>query len=86
MSHDQACVTSEQVSGSGTDATAEPPELTPQARRALAEAEERRRLAAEAAQIGTDANAAAQREIGGRKGPEPTRFGDWEKGGIASDF
>ncbi|RME64073.1 MAG: DUF1674 domain-containing protein [Alphaproteobacteria bacterium] len=26
------------------------------------------------------------REIGGRKGPEPTRYGDWEVGGIASDF
>ncbi len=27
-----------------------------------------------------------QREIGGRKGPEPTRYGDWEKNGIISDF
>ncbi len=26
------------------------------------------------------------RELGGRKGPEPTRYGDWEKNGIASDF
>ncbi|MGK2285357.1 DUF1674 domain-containing protein [Pedomonas sp. V897] len=26
------------------------------------------------------------REIGGRKGPEPTRYGDWEKGGICTDF
>ena len=25
-------------------------------------------------------------EVGGRKGPEPTRFGDWEVKGIASDF
>ena len=25
-------------------------------------------------------------EIGGREGPEPTRFGDWEKNGIISDF
>ena len=25
-------------------------------------------------------------EISGRKGPEPTRFGDWENKGIASDF
>lgn len=25
-------------------------------------------------------------EVGGRKGPEPTRFGDWEKGGRAIDF
>lgn len=26
------------------------------------------------------------KEIGGPKGPEPTRFGDWEKGGRCSDF
>jgi hypothetical protein len=25
-------------------------------------------------------------ELGGPKGPEPTRYGDWEKKGIASDF
>lgn len=25
-------------------------------------------------------------ELGGRDGPEPTRFGDWEKKGIVSDF
>jgi len=25
-------------------------------------------------------------EIGGRKGPEPTRFGDWEKNGRCIDF
>ena len=47
--------------------------------RALAEAEERRRqrLANEAAR---------PKEIGGRDGPDPVRFGDWEKGGIAWDF
>ncbi len=63
----------------------DPPEaarpLTPEARRALQEAEERRRLA--------DRHAAANprpKEIGGRDGPDPTRYGDWEKGGIASDF
>jgi len=27
-----------------------------------------------------------QREIGGREGPEPTRFGDWEKNGRCFDF
>ena len=27
-----------------------------------------------------------KKEIGGADGPEPTRFGDWEKKGIASDF
>jgi hypothetical protein len=30
--------------------------------------------------------AAAPREIGGRDGPEPTRFGDWEKAGRCIDF
>ncbi len=25
-------------------------------------------------------------EVGGQKGPEPTRYGDWEKGGRVSDF
>ena len=26
------------------------------------------------------------REIGGREGPDPVRYGDWENNGIASDF
>jgi hypothetical protein len=55
--------------------------LTPEARRALAEAEERRRKA--------DAERASHpqpKEVGGRQGPDPTRYGDWEKDGIASDF
>jgi hypothetical protein len=55
-----------------------PKALTPQAERALQEAEERRRRRAEAP--------VAAKEIGGRPGPEPTRYGDWEKDGIASDF
>jgi hypothetical protein len=29
---------------------------------------------------------AAKREIGGRPGPEPTRYGDWEKNGRCIDF
>ena len=53
------------------------PDLPPAARRALAEAEERRR-AAPAREM--------PREYGGRDGPEPTRYGDWEKKGIVSDF
>jgi hypothetical protein len=55
------------------------PPLPDAARRALAEAEARRRAAAAA-------EASRPREIGGPKGPEPTRYGDWEKKGIASDF
>ncbi len=53
--------------------------LTPEAQRALAEAETRR-----GAQ--ETADKARAEEIGGRKGPDPVRFGDWEVGGIASDF
>jgi hypothetical protein len=53
--------------------------LSPAARRALAEAEARR-LAAEA-------NAKpSPKELQGPKGLEPTRYGDWENKGIASDF
>lgn len=54
--------------------------LQPAAARALAEAAERR---AAAERAGGDKTAP---ELGGREGPEPTRYGDWEKGGIASDF
>ena len=32
------------------------------------------------------AEKAPPREIGGRKGPEPTRYGDWEKNGRCIDF
>jgi hypothetical protein len=53
--------------------------LTPEAQRALAEAEARRRAAEASAQ-------ALPKEIQGPKGPEPTRYGDWENKGIASDF
>ena len=31
-------------------------------------------------------DAQAPREIGGREGPDPTRFGDWEKNGRCIDF
>jgi hypothetical protein len=52
--------------------------LTPAAERALAEAEARRKAAAAAAPL--------PKEFQGPKGPEPTRYGDWERKGIASDF
>ncbi|HMO06433.1 MAG TPA: DUF1674 domain-containing protein [Paracoccaceae bacterium] len=51
--------------------------LPPAARRALEEAEARR-----AAATPPD----LPRELGGRKGPEPVRYGDWEKKGLAIDF
>jgi len=53
--------------------------LSPAAERALAEAAARRAEAEQRAQT-------APREHGGRKGPEPVRYGDWEVKGIASDF
>lgn len=52
--------------------------LSPAAQRALAEAEARR-----AAQGDTERLA---KELQGPAGPEPTRYGDWERKGIASDF
>ena len=55
------------------------PPLTDAARRALAEAQARR------AEI--DARMAAMpKEINGRGGLDPARFGDWEVKGVASDF
>ncbi|QWG23612.1 DUF1674 domain-containing protein [Bradyrhizobium sediminis] len=62
-----------------TASVPEPRQLTPAAQRALAEAEARRQAA--------EANARpAAKELQGPKGPEPTRYGDWENKGIASDF
>nr|WP_241503749.1 succinate dehydrogenase assembly factor 4 [Ferruginivarius sediminum] len=34
----------------------------------------------------TDETAGKPKEIGGPDGPEPTRYGDWERGGICYDF
>jgi hypothetical protein len=53
--------------------------LSPAAKRALAEAEARRREAAAHPHP-------MAKELQGPKGPEPTRYGDWENKGIASDF
>ncbi|NRB01877.1 MAG: DUF1674 domain-containing protein [Rhodobacteraceae bacterium] len=60
-----------------TDAAPDRDDLPPAAKRALAEAEERRK-AAKAQELPP--------ELGGRDGPEPVRYGDWEKKGIAVDF
>ncbi len=51
--------------------------LPPAAQRALAEAEERRKLAKQQE---------LPKELGGRNGLDPVRYGDWEKKGIAIDF
>jgi len=52
-------------------------DLPPEAIRALEEAAARRAAARESV---------LPPETGGPVGPEPTRYGDWEHGGIASDF
>ncbi|MBZ9963503.1 DUF1674 domain-containing protein [Mesorhizobium sp. BR1-1-2] len=53
--------------------------LTPAARRALAEAAVRR-------EDYRRKEAAVPKEIGGRGGKEPGRYGDWEIKGLTSDF
>ncbi len=53
-------------------------ELPPAAMRALAEAAIRRRE--------MDARPPMPSEVNGRDGPEPVRYGDWERKGIAVDF
>lgn len=57
-----------------------PRTLTPEAQRALAEAEARRQAAV------TQDGTSNSKEVGGRDGPDPVRYGDWETGGIATDF
>jgi hypothetical protein len=52
--------------------------LSPAAQRALAEAEERRRQRAQ--------EEARPREVNGRGGLDPVRYGDWEIKGLTSDF
>jgi len=52
-------------------------DLPAAAQRALAEAEERRKA---------DKGLGLPEELGGRDGPEPVRYGDWEKKGLAVDF
>lgn len=62
---------------SGMDESKPKTDLPPAAQRALAEAEARRKERSETEM---------PKEYGGRDGPEPVRFGDWEKKGIAIDF
>jgi hypothetical protein len=59
---------------------AKKPPLTPAAERALAEAAARR------AEHDRAPPADRPKEIQGRDGPEPTRYGDWEINGLTSDF
>jgi hypothetical protein len=61
------------------DPAGKTPPLPAAAQRALAEAAARR---AERERTATD----QPKEVGGRDGPDPTRYGDWEVNGLASDF
>ena len=64
-----------------TGKTARRKTLSPAAERALAEA------AAAPRRIGANAKPRSRaKEVGGPSGPEPTRYGDWEKKGLTSDF
>ena len=76
-SHAQASAPKPSFNEDVPHATRERP-LSEVARRALLEAAERRAIDLASQERPT--------EVGGRKGPEPTRFGDWEKKGIAIDF
>ncbi|MBN7784759.1 DUF1674 domain-containing protein [Ponticoccus sp. (in: a-proteobacteria)] len=64
-----------------SDTPEQPRDLPPAARRALAEAAERRAKAEAEARANP-----APTELGGRDGLDPARYGDWEKKGIAIDF
>jgi len=63
----------------GTTDGKTPKKLSPAAKRALAEAEARRREAEQKA-------VERPKEVNGPAGPDPARYGDWENKGIASDF
>lgn len=78
MSDDGATPAPAMPSANVKVAEQQPRALTPAAERALQEAAERRAK--------QQAAATATPELGGRSGPDPVRYGDWENGGIASDF
>jgi hypothetical protein len=70
---------SDKVDGGPREAVVQPRKLSPAAARALAEAEARR-----AEYLKKEAD--MPKEIGGRGGREPGRYGDWEVKGMTSDF
>jgi hypothetical protein len=64
-----------------------PPGQLPQGRKPLTAAAQRALAEAAARRAARDAAPAERaKELGGRKGPDPVRYGDWEKDGLASDF
>ncbi len=78
MSDDTPKETSEMLEDPTLDGAAKGKVLSEPAKRALREAAERRKAKEDAAKRPT--------EQGGPSGEEPTRYGDWERGGIAYDF
>ena len=72
---------SDQAPPTETGATMPKPELPAAAKRALAQAEARR-----AAALTAELTNPPTKELDGRDGPEPVRYGDWEKKGLAIDF
>lgn len=74
---DGICEMSDAEDGAADVAPMPPKILSPAAERALAEAEARRQA------MVTEPK---PKELNGREGPEPARYGDWENKGIASDF
>lgn len=79
MSSEKNSETTSQSIGDAEKDAAPEKVLSPAAQRALAEAEERRVQAEKEA-------AEKPFEDGGPAGLEPTRYGDWERKGIVSDF
>ena len=69
-----------------TDAKSPPPNLLPLALSPAAAALKPKTEAAPRPKTGPVPVEEITQEIGGPKGPEPTRFGDWEKKGRCSDF
>ena len=85
MNGDDTTAVTGTTAGEGETAAVARPrfeDLPPAAQRALREAEERRK----AADAALAAAGPRPKEVAGRDGPEPVRYGDWELKGLASDF
>ena len=82
-------MTSRQPVSDKREATPAKPDIPDGDRKPLPAAAQRALAEAEARRAAYDVKAAGLKraaESGGPKGPEPVRYGDWEKKGIASDF
>jgi hypothetical protein len=87
MEHDMTQPPTQHISNAAEPAPELTPESAPEPPRVLSPAAVRALAEAEARRAVRDAAASPPaREMGGSKGPDPVRYGDWENGGIASDF